>query len=163
MYRLKPIRFLLHIKLRSDQYDGPKFNIKQDCWLILYPMKYPHIAYIIVAYMHNTYVYTYAWTCSCNPNGEDFGKADRQTIEGNHLPGNEEHNEGDDYSGRTGRSRLGEVEEVIRSSAERQVVNVVCKTSHSKVLAFHSKAIPPHSRAMPPHSKESAFRSKTLA
>lgn len=30
MYGLKPIRSLLHIKLRSDQYDGPKFNIKQD-------------------------------------------------------------------------------------------------------------------------------------
>ena len=45
---------------------------------MLYPMKYPHIVYIIVAYMHNIHVYMYAWTCSCNRNGEDFGEVDRR-------------------------------------------------------------------------------------
>ena len=71
--------------------------------------------------MHKIYVYTYAWTCSCNCNGEDFGAVDRWKIEGNHLLGKEEHSEGDNYSGITGRSCLWEVkEEILRSSAERR-------------------------------------------
>ena len=71
--------------------------------------------------MHKIYVYTYAWTCSCNRNGEDFGEVDRQKIEGDYLPGKEEHSEENDYSGRMGRSCLGEVkEEVLCSSVERR-------------------------------------------
>ena len=40
------------------------------------------------------YVYTYAWTCSCNRNGEDFGEVNQRKVEGNHLPGEEKHSEG---------------------------------------------------------------------
>lgn len=73
-----------------------------------------------------TYIYSFKWdtlgdtrTCFCNRNGDDFGEVDQQKVDGNHLTGKEEHSEGDDYSGRTGRSRLGEVKEkVLRSSAE---------------------------------------------
>ena len=82
--------------------------------------------------MHKIYVYTYAWTRSCKCNGEDFGEVDRRKIERSHLPGKEEHSEGDDYSGRMGRSRLGEVkEEVLCSSVERrwQMLFARCPTA----------------------------------
>ena len=87
------------------------------------------------------------------PQWEDFGERDQWSDEGNHLSAKKEHSEGDNCSGRTGRSHLWKVKEALRIGA---VANVVHKMSHSKVPAFHSKTILPY-------SKVSVSRSKTPA
>ena len=85
---------------------------------------------------------------------KDFGEVDQWRVEGNHLSAKEEHSEGDNCSGRTGRSHLWKVEEeALRVGA---VANAVHKMSHSKVPAFHSKVILPYSKVSVSCSKTPA-------
>ena len=105
--------------------------------------------------MHMIYVYTYAWTCSCNRNGEDFDEVDRQKIEGNHLQ--------EEWSAVKGMITVGERVEVAwgKSKKNYAVVLNIGGECHSQDVSQQDAIA--HSKAIPPHSRVSVFRSKTLA